>query len=45
MNHQLLSKLKKLSISPHTGNVVAYLEDEKFGYIVKECLESKLFHS
>ena len=44
MNHQLLSKLKQLDTSPHTSTVVAYLEDDEFGYIVKEYLESKLFH-
>ena len=44
MDHRMLSKLRQLDKSPHCGTVVAYLEDEQFGYIVKERLEGKLFH-
>lgn len=39
MDHRMLSKLRQLDKSPHCGTVVAYLEDEQFGYIVKERLE------
>ena len=40
MDHQLFKKWKEFDGNSQCDSVVAYLEDESFGYIVKEYLEN-----
>ena len=46
VDHQLFKKWRQLDGNAQCDSVVAYLEDENFGYIVKEYLENgKLYVS
>ena len=40
VDHQIFNKWEQLDGSIHCHSVVAYLEDENFGYIVEEYLEN-----
>ena len=45
MDHRLFNKWRKFDGNVHCDSVVAYLENDNFGYIVKEHFENgKLFH-
>ena len=45
VNREIFNKWKQFDDNVHCDSVVAYLEDENCGYLVKEHLENgKLFH-
>ena len=40
VDHEVFSKWEQLDGIPQCDTVIAYLEDENFGYIVKEYFEN-----
>ena len=45
VNHQIFSKWEQLNGNVHCDTIVAYLEDENFGYIVKEYFDNGMLFS
>ena len=40
VSHKLFTKWKQINDNMHCDTTVAYLEDEKFGYIVREYFDN-----